>query len=191
MKKELVLATNNKHKLMEIRNILKDYTILTLDDIGFKDEIIEDMPTFEENSLKKAKIVSKFSGKDTIADDSGLCVELLNNEPGVYSARYSKEQTDESNIKQVLKNLNGKESPAKYVCVISIVHSDGKRASFRGECKGKILTKKIGTQGFGYDPIFFVDSLNKTFAEISAEEKNSISHRREAIDKLVDYLGSL
>ncbi len=186
--KELVLASNNKHKQKEIQNILTDYKILTLEDIGFFDEIEEDGNTFEENSLKKAKVISKFCKKDTIADDSGLCIEYLNNEPGVYSARYSKEATDEANIEKVLKKLSGKKSPAKFISVISLVKCSGEEYTFRGEAEGMIITEKIGTNGFGYDPIFYVKELDKTYAQLNDEEKNAISHRKKALTLLCDYL---
>lgn len=186
--KELVLASNNEHKKNEIQNILVNYKILTLDDIGFSDEIIEDEETFEGNSLKKARIVARFSGKDTIADDSGLCVDLLNGEPGVYSARYSKEGTDDANIDKLLSKLRGRSSEATFVSVISLVTKNGEEYSFRGECKGEIIDKRLGTNGFGYDPIFYVPKFKKTFAELSSEDKNNISHRKVALDLLVEFL---
>lgn len=186
--KELVLATNNKHKLEEIQEILSDYRILSLKDINFNEEIIEDGKTFEENSLIKARRVAEFSGKTTIADDSGLCVELLNNEPGVYSARYSASGDDEDNLQKVLNKLKGQESPAKYVCAISIVESNMDENVFLGECHGKIITEKRGENGFGYDPIFYIESLGKTFAEVAPDVKNEISHRKLALDKLINYL---
>lgn len=186
--KELVVATNNEHKLKEIRNILKDYKILSLKDINFCNSILEDENTFEANSLKKANIVSKYCSKNTIADDSGLCISLLNGEPGVFSARYSNEGTDDANIEKVLKKLNGKESSAKFISAITIVFTNGNHETFIGECKGKIILEKKGKYGFGYDPIFFVEKYKKTFAEMKDIEKNEISHRRKALDKLKQYL---
>ena len=128
--KELILASNNAHKVEEIKSILSDYNILTLKDINFTDEIIEDGLTFEENALIKARTISKYSGKAAIADDSGLSVELLDGRPGVYSARYSKEQTDSKNIEKVLSELDGKKSNAKFVSVIALVKSDGTEFTF-------------------------------------------------------------
>lgn len=186
--KELVVATNNEHKLKEIRNILKDYKILSLKDINFCNSILEDENTFEGNSLKKATIVAKYCNKNTIADDSGLCISLLNGEPGVFSARYSNEGTDDANIKKVLKKLNGKESSAKFISAITIVFTNGNHETFIGECKGKIILEKKGKYGFGYDPIFFVEKYKKTFAEMKDIEKNEISHRRKSLDKLKQYL---
>ena len=186
--KELVVATNNEHKLKEIRNILKDYKILSLKDINFYNSIVEDENTFEGDSLKKATIVAKYCNKNTIADDSGLCISLLNGEPGVFSARYSNEGTDDANIKKVLKKLNGKESSAKFISAITIVFTNGNHETFIGECKGKIILEKKGKYGFGYDPIFFVEKYKKTFAEMKNIKKNEISHRRKALDKLKQYL---
>ncbi len=186
--KELILASNNAHKVEEIKNILEDYKILTLKDINFFDEIIEDGDTFEENALIKARTVAKYSGKASIADDSGLSVELLDGRPGVYSARYSKEQTDEKNIEKVLQELNGNKSKAKFVSVIALVEPDGTELTFRGECYGEIIFEKKGTNGFGYDPIFYVPELNKTFAELTPEQKNAVSHRKESLEKFSKYL---
>lgn len=186
--KELILASNNAHKVEEIKSILEDYSILTLKDINYTEEIIEDGTTFEENALIKARTICKYSGKTAISDDSGLSVDLLDGRPGVYSARYSKEQTDEKNIEKVLLELNGQKSKAKFVSVIALVKPDGTELTFRGECHGEIIFEKRGTNGFGYDPIFYVPSLDKTFAELSAEQKNSISHRNQSLKKFSQYL---
>lgn len=186
--KKLILASNNAHKVEEIKSILDDYTILTLKDINFNQEIIEDGTTFEENALIKARTICQFSGKTAIADDSGLSVELLDGRPGVYSARYSKEQTDEKNIEKVLMELDGKKSKAKFVSVIALVNPDGTEYTFRGECHGEIIFEKRGNNGFGYDPIFYVPTLNKTFAELTPEQKNSISHRKQSLEKFSQFL---
>ena len=186
--KELILASNNAHKVEEIKSILEDYSILTLKDINYTEEIVENGTTFEENALIKARTICKYSGKTAISDDSGLSVELLDGRPGVYSARYSKEQTDEKNIEKVLLELNGQKSKAKFVSVIALVKPDGTELTFRGECHGEIIFEKRGTNGFGYDPIFYVRSLDKTFAELSAEQKNSISHRKQSLEKFSQYL---
>ena len=186
--KELILASNNAHKVEEIKSILEDYNILTLKDINYTEEIVEDGSTFEENALIKARTISKYSGKTAISDDSGLSVDLLDGRPGVYSARYSKEQTYEKNIEKVLLELNGQKSKAKFVSVIALVKPDGTELTFRGECHGEIIFEKRGTNGFGYDPIFYVPSLDKTFAELSAEQKNSISHRKQSLEKFSQYL---
>ena len=176
--KELILASNNLHKVKEIKSILNNYNILTLNEIGFTDEIEENGNTFEENALIKARTIAKFAGKTAIADDSGLAIDLLDGRPGVFSARYSKEQTDEKN----------NYSKAKFVSVIAYVTPDGVEKTFRGECHGEIIFEKRGKNGFGYDPIFYVPELDKTFAEITSEEKNSISHRSESLKKFSNYL---
>ena len=186
--KELILASNNAHKVEEIKSILEDYSILTLKDINYTEEIVEDGTTFEENALIKARTICKYSGKTAISDDSGLSVDLLDGRPGVYSARYSKEQTDEKNIEKVLLELNGQKSKAKFVSVIALVKPDGAELTFRGDCQGEIIFEKRGTNGFGYDPIFYVPSLDKTFAELSANQKNSISHRKQSLEKFSQYL---
>ena len=186
--KVLILASNNAHKVEEIKSILEDYSLLTLKDINYTEEIVEDGTTFEENALIKARTICKYSGKTAISDDSGLSVDLLDGRPGVYSARYSKEQTDEKNIEKVLLELNGQKSKAKFVSVIALVKPDGTELTFRGECHGEIIYEKRGTNGFGYDPIFYVPSLDKTFAELSAEQKNSISHRKQSLEKFSQYL---
>lgn len=186
--KELILASNNAHKVEEIKSILEDYSILTLKDINYTEEIVEDGTTFEENALIKARTICKYSGKTAISDDSGLSVDLLDGRPGVYSARYCKEQTDEKNIEKVLLELNGQKSKAKFVSVIALVKPDGTELTFRGECHGEIIFEKRGTNGFGYDPIFYVPSLDKTFAELSANQKNSISHRKQSLEKFSQYL---
>ena len=186
--KELILASNNAHKVEEIKSILEDYSILTLKDINYTEEIVEDGTTFEENALIKARTICKYSGKTAISDDSGLSVDLLDGRPGVYSARYSKEQTDEKNIEKVLLELNEQKSKAKFVSVIALVKPNGTELTFRGECHGEIIFEKRGTNGFGYDPIFYVPSLDKTFAELSAEQKNSISHRKQSLEKFSQYL---
>lgn len=186
--KELILASNNAHKVEEIKSILEDYSILTLKDINYTEEIVEDGTTFEENALIKARTICKYSGKTAISDDSGLSIELLDGRPGVYSARYSKEQTDEKNIEKVLFELDGNYSKAKFVSVIAYVSPDGVEKTFRGECHGEIIFEKRGKNGFGYDPIFYLPELDKTFAEITSEEKNSISHRSESLKKFSNYL---
>lgn len=186
--KELVLASNNQHKINEIKEILTEYKIYSLRDVGFHDDIVEDGSSFEENALIKARVIAKHTGKLSIADDSGLCIELLNGEPGIFSARYSQEQTDEKNIEKVLSKLNGETSPAYFVSVIALVSPDGLEKTFRGEVHGEILTEKRGNNGFGYDPIFYVKKFSKTFAELTNSEKNSISHRKYSLEKLVSYL---
>lgn len=185
---KIFLATGNKHKIDEIKAIfknLKDIEILSIKDGIEIPEVVEDGDTFEANSAKKALEIAKFTGMITIADDSGLCVDALNGEPGVYSARYSGEgATDASNNAKLIKNLQGIENrKAHFVSVITLGKPDGRAYSFRGEVDGEIIDIPRGDTGFGYDPHFYVAEYGKTLAEMP-EMKNVISHRANALKKL-------
>lgn len=185
---KIFLATGNKHKIDEIKAIfknLKDIEILSIKDGIEIPEVVEDGDTFEANSAKKALEIAKFTGMITIADDSGLCVDALNGEPGVYSARYSGEEaTDASNNAKLIKNLQGIENrKAHFVSVITLGKPDGRAYSFRGEVEGEIIDIPRGDTGFGYDPHFYVAEYGKTLAEMP-EMKNVISHRANALKKL-------
>ena len=185
---KIFLATGNKHKIDEIKAIfknVKDIEILSIKDGIEIPEVVEDGDTFEANSAKKALEIAKFTGMITIADDSGLCVDALNGEPGVYSARYSGEEaTDASNNAKLIKNLQGiKNRKAHFVSVITLGKPDGRAYSFRGEVEGEIIDIPRGDTGFGYDPHFYVPEYGKTLAEIP-EMKNVISHRANALKKL-------
>jgi len=185
---DIFLATGNKKKIEELSPILKELkcNILSiLDNINIP-EVIEDKDTFIGNSQKKAVETAKFLGKVTIADDSGLCVEALNGEPGVYSARYAGENAkDLDNNKKLVENLNNIENrKAYFVSVISVAKPSGEVISFEGKVEGIILDVARGENGFGYDPHFYYEPLAKTFAELSKEEKNSISHRARAVEKM-------
>ena len=186
--KELILASNNAHKVEEIKSILEDYSILTLKDINYTEEIVEDGTTFEENALIKARTICKYSGKTAISDDSGLSVELLDGRPGVYSARYAGEQkSSEDNINLLLKNLENKERTAQFKTIFTLcINNDF--FSFEGIVKGEITTEKYGEKGFGYDPIFIPDGYDQTFAQMPSDLKNKISHRGIALRKLVEFL---
>ncbi|MBQ7364956.1 MAG: XTP/dITP diphosphatase [Clostridia bacterium] len=185
---KFVLASNNRHKIEEIKSILQknacEVEILSLADIGYTDEIVEDGTSFEENALIKAKTVASL-GYIGIADDSGLCVDALNGAPGIYSARYAGEPCDHNaNNEKLLKALDGKEDKersAAFVSVIACAHPNGDFFTVRGECHGKILTSRQGEGGFGYDPLFLPDGYTVTFAELSFDEKNTISHRAKAL----------
>ena len=185
---EIVVASNNKHKIVEMETFLKKYvpdvSLLSLSDIGYDREIVENGKTFEENALIKARTVAKL-GYIAVADDSGLMVDALGGKPGVYSARYAGEPCDDKkNNKKLLAamdGLYGEERSAKFVSVVAGVFPDGKSVTARGECPGEILTECRGTGGFGYDPLFYYAPLGKTFAEITADEKNQISHRARAM----------
>ncbi len=185
---KLVLASRNNSKIKELNALLsdgaQDIEILSLNDIGYNDEIIENGKSFEENAIIKASVPAKF-GYIGIADDSGLCVDALNGAPGIYSARYAGEPSDDikNNEKLLteLKEFTLNDRAAKFVCTIAAVAPNGNSFVVRGECKGLILNKPLGKSGFGYDPLFYYESLHKTFAELSSDEKNQISHRAMAM----------
>lgn len=184
----LVIATRNKNKLREFREILKDLQIeiQSLDDFGPTPEAIEDGETFDENAYKKAIHTAKVLGLPAIADDSGLVVDALNGEPGIYSARYAGENaTDEENCNKLLNALQGVENrKAHFQCVLSIAVPSGPALTYEGKCDGVIIDDKRGDNGFGYDPIFYFEEFGKTFAELSMEEKNKVSHRGKALTEV-------
>ena len=190
---KIVVATNNSHKLKEIKEILKGYEILSLKDIDFNDEIVEDGNSFEENSLIKARTVhnylkSKNLDYIVLADDSGLCCDALNGEPGIYSARYAGEHDDKANRKKLIKELEGKDKTAYFNCTIVLYYPNDNYKVFEGKTYGIIIDEEKGESGFGYDPIFYSNDLNKTFAEATEEEKNSVSHRGRAIKEMLKEL---
>lgn len=193
---KLVLASKNKKKLVELDTILSQLGVQVCSeaDAGVDVEVEETGTTFEENSLLKAKAVMEASGLPAVADDSGLCVDALNGAPGVYSARYGGEGLDDTGrYRLLLENMRGQmPRTAKFVSVITCCFPNGDVISARGECSGTIAFAPMGEDGFGYDPVFFVPSLKKTFAQMTAEEKNAISHRGKALAafqvKLEEYL---
>ena len=187
---KIILATKNEGKIKEFEKLTEGMNIeilSILDNIDFPD-VVEDGKTFEENSAKKAKEIAEYTGIITVSDDSGLCVDMLNGEPGIYSARYSGENaTDCSNMEKLLKNLSNiqkEKRKAHFVSVVSIAFPDGSVKSFRGETEGEILFEKEGNNGFGYDPIFYSYDLGKSFGLATIEEKKSVSHRGRAFEKL-------
>lgn len=191
----IVAASRNKHKIEEIEAITKKYgmSIISRDDAGVpKVEIEEDGETFEENSYKKAYEIMKMCGKTTIADDSGLMVDYLGGAPGVYSARFAGEDgNDEKNNEKLihlLEDVPYKERRAKFVSVITMVFPDGETLVARGECHGHVIDAPVGENGFGYDPLFVPDGFQRTFAQLSPEEKNEISHRAKALVELEKLL---
>ena len=195
MKKEIILASSNKNKIREFSQILSDCKILSLDDIGYDEEIEETGETFVENALIKAKAVSEFLKKkgierEVLADDSGLCVNALNGEPGVYSARYAGGHgNNEANIQKLQEKLKGfRDRSAYYVCVVVKYNPDGSYVYSEGRVEGEILKEKDGESGFAYDPIFFSKELNKSFGRATADEKNSISHRGKAIREIKNMM---
>ena len=191
---KIFLATGNKHKIEEISDIFSDIEnveILSIKDGVEIPEVIEDGTTFEENSKKKAVEIAKFLNMITIADDSGLCVDALNGEPGVYSARYSGTGDDLKNNEKLIENLKGLENrKAKFVSVITLAKPNGETFSFEGEILGEIVDNPRGNTGFGYDPHFYVEEYQKTLAELP-ELKNKISHRAKALEKLKKELKNI
>jgi len=189
---KLCFATNNPNKLAEIQDLLgNQYELVGLKDIGCEEELAEDQDTLEGNSLQKAQYVYDQYGVNCFADDTGLEIPSLGGEPGVYSARYAGEQrSNDDNMVLVMERLEGKNNRnAQFRTVITLI-IDGKQQQFQGVVKGEIITKRAGSEGFGYDPIFCPDGHSKTFAEMSRSDKNKISHRGHAIRQLIDYLKS-
>ena len=185
----LIAATHNMGKVMEMQEILGElgYEVISQGDAGISEEPEESGKTFEENALIKARAVAKHCDCPVIADDSGLCVDALNGRPGIYSARYA--PTDTERIKKLLKELDGCENrSAKFVSAAAVVFPDGAEIAVRGEVHGTILKDPCGHGGFGYDPVFCSDELQKSFGEASAEEKNKISHRGRAFRNLCEVL---
>lgn len=197
---KLVLATRNKHKIEEIKQILKIYLddelysrieIFSADDFPGIPEVEEDGETYVENALKKAREVHKFTGLPSIADDSGIEVDFLNGEPGVYSARYAgANSTDQENNVKLLKKLEGvplEKRTATFRCVIVYVNGNEEKI-FEGKTKGKVIFEARGAGGFGYDPLFVPDGYEFTYAEMPKDLKNRISHRSKAVQKLAEFL---
>lgn len=184
----LVIATRNKGKTLEIKTLLKGFPveIKNLDDFGPITHLEEDGDTFDENAYKKASFAARILGLPALADDSGLTVEALDGAPGIHSARYAGENaTDEQRYLQLLGEMEGKSNrKAAFECVISIAVPTGPALTYEARCEGLITTKPAGSNGFGYDPVFFYPPYNKTFAQITIEEKNSISHRGKALAEL-------
>lgn len=191
--KTLVFATNNKHKLDEVKKITNHLVdILSLSEINCHDEIPETADTLEGNALQKARYIKEHFGYDCFADDTGLEVEALGNAPGVYSARYAGPHHDaEANMKKLLSEMQGKENrKARFRTVIALIR-EGKEYLFEGQIDGRITHEKRGEAGFGYDPIFVPDTYTQTFAELGDDIKNGISHRALAVQKLVSFLSNL
>ena len=195
---KFVLASQNKHKLVEMQAILSAHgvEVVLQSDLGLRVDVEETGETFAENAMLKAQAVMKASGLPAIADDSGVCVDALNGAPGVYSARYGGPDLDDTGrYRLLLENMRGQMTrAAKFVSVITCCFPNGDVLTARGECPGAIAYAPMGEGGFGYDPVFFVPELKKTFAQLTADEKNAISHRgkslREFYEKLKEYLNA-
>ncbi|MEG1528922.1 MAG: XTP/dITP diphosphatase [Clostridia bacterium] len=190
----LAIATNNKNKVKEIRAVLGDNfkQLLSLDDLNIHVEIEETGSTLEQNALIKARAILALSGLPSIADDSGLMVDALDGAPGVYSARYAGLQhNDHDNNVLLIKNLEGKCRTAHFCSVIALCFPDGTFLTAEGRVEGEILKETHGDNGFGYDPLFYSYELKKSFAEASADEKNSVSHRGRALRAMLQKLNNL
>lgn len=192
--KKLIVASNNQGKIKEIKEILKDFNleVVSLKEANIEANIVEDGNTFIENAYKKAYEIYKLTGEMVLSDDSGLMVDALDGAPGVFSARFAGEHgNDKKNNEKLLKLLEGKKEEqrtAKFVAAMVLIINKDKILKVQGECNGCIIEEGKGHDGFGYDPLFYIPKLNKTFAEISSAEKNSISHRGKALSKLKDKL---
>lgn len=193
--KRIIAASSNAHKIKEIQTIMGKFgmEVVSRKDAGVPEfEIVEDGETFEENSLKKAMEIMKVTGEITVADDSGLMVDYLGGAPGVYSARFAGEECDDDKnnekLIKLLDGLTGDDRKAKFVSVITLVYPDGEILVARGECPGRMVSVPTGENGFGYDPLFVPEGWDKTFAQLTDEEKNQISHRAKALEKLEKLL---
>ncbi len=187
---KLIFATHNRHKLEEVQAVLgPGFTLVTPDEAGVHAEIPEEQPTLEGNAFQKADFLYQRTGQDCFADDTGLEVEALGGAPGVYSARYAGEHVSyEDNNRLLLKNLEGvTDRRARFRTVIALILG-GKRYQFEGVVEGRIATEPRGDQGFGYDPLFIPDGYTTSFAQMSAEAKNAISHRGRAVEQLATFL---
>lgn len=189
---KVILATGNKDKLREIKSILSDFEVISMAEAGFHDDIPENEETFEGNALTKAMAIWEKTGEIVLADDSGFCVDYLNGAPGVYSARYAGEDKNyEDNNKKILKELADvpkEKRGAKFVCAVAICYPDGTNETVRGELLGEVTEEAIGENGFGYDPVFYIEQAGKTLAQMNFEEKNAISHRKQAFEKAAKKL---
>jgi len=191
----VVLASQNRHKLAEIQAILAQYDmkLVLQSELGVQIDVEETGSSFEENSELKARAVVEATGLPAIADDSGLCVDVLDGAPGIYSARYGAPDcvTDRDRLNYLLQNMRGvrsEERTARFVCVITLLYPDGRKLVARGSCEGMIAFEPSGEDGFGYDPVFYIPSLGCTFAQMGADQKNRISHRANALLRLEQML---
>jgi XTP/dITP diphosphohydrolase len=190
---KIIFATNNQHKVDEIRSALPfGFSIITLKEAGINIDIPEPHDTLQDNASEKARTIYHLTKTDCFSEDTGLEVYSLNNEPGVYSARYAgEEKSFDKNIDKLLSNLkNSGDRGARFRTVICLLLNE-KEYFFEGICEGKIIEERVGEQGFGYDPIFIPTGSDKTFAQMNIDEKNKYSHRRKATDKLVAFLNKL
>jgi XTP/dITP diphosphohydrolase len=190
--KELVLASANKKKIEELNGLLKGFTVKSLREIGFDGEIEEPFYTFKENAFQKANTIYQFCGKNVLADDSGICVEALNNAPGVLSARFAGEHaTDQSNLEKLIFEMKEQENRKAFYKAVLCLIWNGEIHYFEGECHGTLIHTPVGTNGFGYDPIFVPNGYAETFAQLPVAIKQQMSHRSIAMQQLVSFISSL
>lgn len=193
----ILIATKNQGKVKEIRDLVRGLPVafLSMADVADLPDVVEDGKTFEENALKKARLVAQATGLVSLADDSGLCVDALDGRPGVYSARYAgagaSDEVRWSGILEEMRDISDDRRSARFVCVVAMVAPDGEETLFRGVCEGRITRAPRGSSGFGYDPIFYFEEAGLTFAEMDGEEKNRVSHRGRALRKFAAYLDGL
>lgn len=193
---KLIIASRNKGKLAEMRAILAPYGIQAVgqDEAGVHIDVVEDGTTFLENAQKKASAILAASGLATLADDSGLCVDALDGRPGIYSARYAGPgASDDDRICKLWRELDGvpdEQRTAQFVCAMVLAYPDGTFLRIQEQCDGLIISQKRGEDGFGYDPVFYVPALGKTFSELTGDEKNAISHRGKALRRLIESIGT-
>jgi XTP/dITP diphosphohydrolase len=194
---KILIATTNQGKVQEIRNLVKGLPalFLSLSEVPDIPEVVEDGATFEENALKKARMMAYSAGIVTLADDSGLCVDALDGRPGVHSARYAGDNaSDEEKYLRVLEEMADVPEPARsarFVCALALVAPDGEEKLFRGVCEGRITREPQGSSGFGYDPIFYFEEAGCTFAQMDQESKNRVSHRGRALRQFAEFLRKL
>lgn len=195
MMQEIIFATTNQDKMREIREILADFPvkIMSLKEAGINADIVEDGTTFEENAVIKAETIQKLSGAIVLADDSGLEIDYLNKEPGIYSARYMGEDTSyhlkNMNLIQRLEGVSDEDRTARFVCAVAAAFTDRETVTVRGTIEGRIGYEEEGSNGFGYDPIFYLPEYGCTTASLSPEEKNAISHRGKALRMIKTVIG--
>lgn len=186
---ELLVATHNVHKKEEIQQILgNEFTVKSLTDYNIHEEIVEDGDSFNANALIKAKYCFEKTGVPSLGDDSGLAVEALDGRPGIFSARYAGDHDFAKNIEKVLTELEGEENRKAYFITVLCYYDENGARYFEGRAHGNLLTENKGHKGFGYDPIFVPEGYDRTFAEMNPEDKNSISHRKQALDLFLDFL---
>nr|WP_307211080.1 RdgB/HAM1 family non-canonical purine NTP pyrophosphatase [Chryseobacterium lathyri] len=189
MNMELLVATHNEHKKEEIQQILENsFTVKSLTDYNIHEEIVEDGDSFNANALIKAKYCFEKTGIPSLGDDSGLAVEALDGRPGIFSARYAGDHDFAKNIEKVLSELEGQENRKAYFITVLCYYDENGARYFEGRVHGNLLTENKGHKGFGYDPVFVPEGYDRTFAEMNPEDKNRISHRKQALDLFLDFL---